>query len=58
MFNYACAGRSVKNEKNRFEPLTVEEVGYELRGWTSYDTTTKSWGVKYKPYRKYWVRLL
>lgn len=58
MYYDAIRGRKIIHQKNMTEPLTLDEVAFALRGWKSYDTNTGSWSVKYKPYRKYWIRFL
>ena len=58
MYHHATLGRKITQEKDKTAPLTMEEVSYAVRGRQSYNSKTQDWTIKYKPYRKYWIRLL
>ena len=58
IFEEAVAGRGVIHEKQRYEPLTLDEVCASVRGRHRWNTVTKEWEVYYKPCRDYWIILL
>ena len=58
MFMDAIKGRGFVNEKQRAAPLTHEEVATAVRGRHAWNTKTKEWEIKYRPYRNQWLVLL
>ena len=58
MFKDCCKGRGFINENQRFAPLTHEEVATAVRGRHAWNTKTKEWEIKYRPYRNEWIVLL
>jgi hypothetical protein len=39
-------------------PITHEEIAAAVRGRHKWNTQTKTWEIKYRPYRDYWIVLL
>jgi hypothetical protein len=39
-------------------PITHEEIAAAVRGRHKWNTNTKNWEIKYRPYRDYWIVLL
>lgn len=39
-------------------PITHEEIAAAVRGRHKWNTNTKTWEIKYRPYRDYWIVLL
>ena len=58
MFLDATKGRPLIHEKQRYNPLSLEEICAAVRGRFKWDTKSKSWTVGYGPYRDYWIILL
>lgn len=58
MFDDCIQGRGFVNDKQRFAPLSHEEVATAVRGRHAWNTKTKEWEIKYRPYRNEWIVLL
>ena len=58
MFKDAIKGRGFVNERQRLAPLSHDEVATAVRGRHAWDTKTKEWVIKYRPYRNQWLVLL
>ena len=58
MFKEAVHGRGVVNEKQRENPLSIEEIVASVRGRYKWNTTEKKWEVGYRKMRDYWIVLL
>jgi hypothetical protein len=58
MFADAILGRGYITEEQRTGPLRHEEIAAAVRGRHCWNTRTKQWEIKYRPYRDYWVVLL
>lgn len=58
MFADATAGRGYVCDSQLRGPLTHEEVASAVRGRHCWDVKSKQWGIKYRPYRDYWIALL
>ena len=58
MYNDCIKGRGFVNEAQRTAPLSHEEVATAVRGRHAWNTETKEWEIKYRPYRNEWIVLL
>jgi hypothetical protein len=58
MFKEACSGRGYVCDAQMEGPLTHSEIAAAVRGRHQYNTETKEWEIKYRPYRDYWIVLL
>lgn len=58
MFAEATSGRGYISDEQMRKGLTHEEVAAAVRGRHTWDTQTKEWRIKYRPYRDYWIALL
>lgn len=58
MYEDAIKGRGYANEAQRSAALTVEEVATAMRGRHAWNTKSKQWYIKYRPYRNEWIVLL
>lgn len=50
--------RSVVHQKQKEQPLTLDEVIAAIKGRFKWDTENKVWDVSYRPMREYWIILL
>lgn len=58
MFNDAIQGRGYINEAQRVGPINHIEIAKACRGRHQWNTETKEWQIKYRPYRNHWIVLL
>lgn len=58
MFHEAASGRGYVTDKQMSGPLTQKEIAAAVRGRHAWNTETKEWEVKYRPFRDYWIVLL
>lgn len=58
MFLEASSGRGFITHKQMNGGLTHEEIAATVRGRHQWNIQTKTWEVKYRPYRDYWIVLL
>lgn len=58
MFSEAAQGRGYISDTQMNAPLTHEEVAAAVRGRHAWDCKSKTWNVKYRPYRDYWIAML
>lgn len=58
MFKEASKGRGIIHEKQREDPLTIDEIAAAVRGRHRWNTRRKEWEVYYRPMRDYWIILL
>ncbi len=58
MFEDAIQGRGYITEQQRTGPLRHDEIAAAVRGRHCWNTETKQWEIKYRPYRDYWIVLL
>lgn len=58
MFDDAIEGRAYVTEAQRVGPLCHSEIAAAVRGRHCWNTETKSWEIKYRLYRDYWIVLL
>jgi hypothetical protein len=58
MYKEATSGRGYISAAQINNPLSHDEVAAAVRGRHSWDCKNKTWYVKYRPYRDYWIALL
>jgi hypothetical protein len=58
MVKEASKSRIVTNQKQMELPLTFEEIYNNLKGRFRWNTSEKTWGVAYRPFRDNWILLL
>jgi len=58
MFMDAIEGRGYINESQRLAPINSIEIAKACRGRHQWNTETKEWQIRYRPYRDHWIVLL
>lgn len=58
MFHEAASGRGYVTDKQMAGPLTHQEIAAAVRGRHAWNNQTKTWEIKYRPYRDHWIVLL
>lgn len=58
MFKEASSGRGFITNKQMNGGLSHEEIAATVRGRHAWNIESKTWDVKYRPFRDYWIVLL